>query len=244
MASTRLPGKPMLDILGMPMIEHVYHRTRLSVLAAEVVVATCDHEIHDHIVEIGGKAVMTRDVYDRSTDRIKECVETLEGRGETIDIVVNVGGDEPMVLPEMIDASVEPMLDDSKLVTANLVSEIKSDKEFEDRNVVKCVFDLNSYALCFSREPIPCRFKEFEGVRRYKQLSVIPFTRDFLFTYSGLPETPCERAESIDMMRVLEHGFKIKMVETSYETFSVDTDEDLEAVRRLMRDDPTVQKYL
>lgn len=244
MASTRLPGKPMLDILERPMIEHVYRRAKLSAHAADVVVATCDYEIYNHIVSIGGKAVMTRDVYDRSTDRIAECVETLERMGEAIDIVVNVGGDEPMVLPEMIDASVEPLLDDPELVTANLVSEIRTDQEFEDRNVVKCVFDLNSFALYFSREPIPCRFKTYQGVRRFKQLSVIPFRKDFLFTYSRLAATPCERAESIDMMRVLEHGYKIKVVETSCETFSVDTEEDLEAVRRLMRDDPIVQKYL
>jgi len=244
MASTRLANKPMLDILGIPMIEHVYRRSKLSSLASDVVVATCDKEIFDHIQAIGGKAVMTKDIYDRSTDRIKECVETLERDGDEIDIVVNVGGDEPMIFPEMIDAVINPLLLDQELVTSNLIAEIKSENEFNDHNVVKCVFDCNEYAMYFSREPIPSVIKASGEVKKYKQLSVITFTRDFLFVYSGLPQTPCERAESVDMMRVLEHGYKTKVVKTEYQTFSVDTQEDYALVKGLLEDDPLLQEYM
>ena len=244
MGSSRLPNKPMLDILGKPMIEHVYLRAGLSRLASDVVVATCDREIHDHIQAIGGKAVMTKDIYDRCTDRIKECVETLERDGDGIDIVVNVGGDEPMIFPEMVDAAINPLLSDPELYTSNLIAEIKSEKEFNDHNVVKCVFDCNEYAMYFSREPIPSVIKASGEVKKYKQLSVIAFTRDFLFIYSGLPQTPCERAESVDMMRVLEHGYRTKVVRTEYQTFSVDTQEDYTIVTRLMEDDPILHKYI
>ena len=244
MGSSRLPNKPMLDILGKPMIEHVYLRAGLSTLASDVVVATCDRKIHDHIQAIGGKAVMTKDIYDRSTDRIKECVETLERDGEEIDIVINVGGDEPMIFPEMIDAVINPLLLDPELVTSNLIAEIRSENEFNDHNVVKCVFDCNEYAMYFSREPIPSVIKSSGEVKKYKQLSVIAFTRDFLFIYSGLLQTPCEKVESVDMMRVLEHGYKTKIVRTEYQTFSVDTQEDYAVVKRLMEDDPILHKYI
>ena len=244
LASTRLPNKPMLDILGKPMIEHVYHRAKLSSLAADVVVATCDSQIYDHINGIGGKAVMTMDIYDRSTDRIEECVETLERDGEEIDIVINIGGDEPMIFPEMIDSVAQVLIDDSELVTSNLIAEIESDEEFADRNVVKCVFDCNEYAMYFSREPIPSVIMASGEAKKYRQLSVIAFTRDFLCTYSGLPQTPCEKAESVDMMRVLEHGYKTKVVRTEYQTFSVDTQEDYAMVKKLMEHDPILHKYI
>ena len=244
MASTRLPGKPMLDIFGKPMIEHVYHRSKLSNLTSDVVVATCDEVVYRHILGIGGKAVMTKDTYDRSTDRIKECVEILEGIGQDIDIVVNVGGDEPMIVPEMIDNAIQPLLDDAELVTSNLIAKIDNKAEFNDSNVVKCVFDVNNYAMYFSRESIPSSIKASDEVIRYKQLSIIPFTRDFLFTYSMLPQTPCERAESVDMMRVLEHGYRIKIVVTEHQTFSVDTERDYVLVKELMKDDPLLPMYM
>ena len=234
----------MLDILGKPMIEHVYHRAKLSAFVSEVVVATCDKVIYDHILGIGGKAVMTKDNYDRSTDRIKECVETMENDGEHIDIVVNVGGDEPMIMPEMIDAAIQPLLEDTELVTSNLVAAIGNEEEIKDQNVVKCVFDVNHYAMYFSREPIPSSVKASNKVIRYKQLSIIPFTREFLFTYSGLQQTPCEKAESVDMMRVLENGYRIKIVVTNHQTYSVDTEKDYELVKGLMKDDPLLPRYM
>jgi len=243
MASTRLANKPMLDIFGKPMIEHVYHRAKLSNLASDVIVATCDETIYEHVLGIGGKAVMTKDNYDRSTDRIKECVEILERMGEDIDIVVNVGGDEPMIVPEMIDAAIQPLLEDTELVTSNLVAVIGNEEELKDSNVVKCVFDVHNYAMYFSREPIPSSVKSSNEVTRYKQLSIIPFTRDFLFTYSGLLQTPCEKAESVDMMRVLEHGYRVKIVVTEHQTFSVDTEEDYMLVKGLMKGDPFLPEY-
>ena len=144
-----------------------------------------------------------------------------------------VQGDEPMTHPNMITESVAPMLNDSEILVTNLLGDIESIKEFEDRNCIKVVCDLNSDALFFSREPIPTR--KFGDVSMKKQVCVIPFRRGFLLEYTDLNPTPLEIAESVDMMRVLEHGKKVRMIQTKYQTYAVDTKEDLARVENIMR---------
>ena len=145
-----------------------------------------------------------------------------------------VQGDEPMIHPDMISEAVSPMLDDSKILITNLLGKIESKEEFEDQNCIKVVCDLNNNALCFSREPIPTRSK-IEEIPMGKQICVIPFQRDFLIEYNGLKPTPLEIAESVDMLRVLEHGIKVRMVPTNYNTHAVDTEEDLREVEELIK---------
>jgi 3-deoxy-manno-octulosonate cytidylyltransferase (CMP-KDO synthetase) len=233
MGSSRFPGKPMAKILGKPMIGHVYERVAESSLLNKTAVATCDREIFNYIESIGGHAVMTSDIHERASDRCAEALIKIEAKDQIIyDIVVMVQGDEPMTHSDMIKEAVTPMLDDPKILVTNLLGSIQNIEEFEDRNCIKVVCDLNSDALFFSREPIPTR--KYGKVEMKKQVCIIPFRREFLLSYISLEPTPLEIAESIDMMRVLEHGQKVRMIPTLYNTFAVDTAEDLKRVEELM----------
>lgn len=238
MGSSRFPGKPIAPIRGKPMIEHVYKRSAMSGSLDELYVATCDREIFDVVEGFGGKAIMTDACHERCTDRIAEAVQNLEG-----DIIVNIQGDEPLVFPDMIDAAIAPLLEDDSIICSNLMAPIESEEDYEDPNEVKVVVDRRSDALYFSREPIPSKKKGAKNIVAYKQVCIIPFRRDFLFTYTRLPSTPLEIAESVDMLRVLEHGYKIRMVLTERSTCSVDTPEDLKHVDALMQTDPLFPKY-
>jgi 3-deoxy-manno-octulosonate cytidylyltransferase (CMP-KDO synthetase) len=236
MGSSRFPGKPMAPILGKPMIGHVYERVAQSPMLAMTAVATCDQEIHDYITSIGGVAVFTSDTHERASDRCAEALLELEGINNTLyDIVVMVQGDEPMTHPDMITQAVQPMLNDPAIKVVNLMSEIDDIADFEDRNCIKVVCNLHSNALYFSREPIPTRCK-IASVPMGKQVCIIPFRRDYLLEYTRLSSTPLEIAESIDMMRVLEHGMDVRMVPTSHNSQAVDTPEDLKRVEKLMQE--------
>jgi 3-deoxy-manno-octulosonate cytidylyltransferase (CMP-KDO synthetase) len=235
MGSSRFPGKPMASLLGKPMIGHVYERVSKAEILTNTAVATCDQEIFDYIESIGGVAVMTSNTYERASDRCAEALLKLEKINKIrYDIIVMVQGDEPMTHPEMIFEAIEPMLNDSSIQITNLMSEIKDLSEFNDRNCIKVVCDLNNNALYFSREPIPTLSK-INNVPMGKQVCVIPFRRDYLLEYTKLIPTPLEIAESIDMMRILEHGMKVRMVPTLYESQAVDTPADLEKVSKLMK---------
>ena len=235
MGSGRFPGKPMALILGKPMIGHVYERVALSPLLDLVAVATCDREIYDYIESIGGVAVMTGDQHERASDRCAEALLKLEqANNVTYDIVVMVQGDEPMTHPDMIAEALQPLLDDSAVQVVNLLGKIQDTAEFEDRNCIKVVCDLNFNALYFSREPIPTRCK-IDDIPMGKQVCIIPFRRDYLLEYTSLAPTPLEIAESVDMMRILEHGMKVRMAPTKHNTQAVDTLEDLHKVECLLR---------
>ena len=235
MGSSRFPGKPMANILGKPMIGHVYDNVKKNQLLLEIAVATCDEEIYNYIKSIGGRTVMTSDKHERASDRCAEALLIIEQEDNIkFDIVVMVQGDEPMIHSDMISEAVSPMLDDSEILVTNLLGQINNKEEFEDPNCIKVVCDLNNNALYFSREPIPTRTKE-EIIPMNKQICVIPFRRDFLIEYNELKPTPLEIAESVDMMRVLEHGMKVRMVPTNYNTHAVDTEEDLKKVESLIQ---------
>lgn len=245
LASSRLPQKPLADILGMPMIGHVYHRSKLCTTLDEVYVATCDKEIYDYINSIGGKAVMTSDKHERASDRTAEALLKIElDTNSKIDIVVMIQGDEPMVTPEMINDSIVPLLNDKSIKITNLMAEMNSIQEHEDPAEVKVVVDKNNFALYFSREAIPSRKKGVDDVPMLKQVCIIPFLRDFLLEYNEMEQTPLEIIESVDMNRLLENGIKIKMVLSETETYSVDTLLDLENVNKKMINDILLKSYL
>ena len=234
MGSSRFPGKPLAPILGKPMIGHVYERVVRSPLLMTTAVATCDQDIFDYIEAIGGTAVMTADTHDRASDRCAEALLKLESAtGTRYDIVVMVQGDEPMTHPDMISEAVQPMLNDPDIQVVNLLGQINDQSEFEDRNCIKVVCDLNLNALYFSRESIPSRGRD-PSIFLGKQVCIIPFRRDYLLEYTQLAPTPLETAESIDMLRVLEHGAKVRMVPTRHSSFAVDTPSDLIRVEKMM----------
>ena len=245
MASSRFPGKPMALIHGMPMIGHCYCRVQRCEELSDTYVATCDSEIFDYIESIGGKAIMTADTHERASDRAAEAMLKIEEQtGERTDILVMVQGDEPMDTPQMISEALAPMLADERIDVVNLVSPISSTEEFEDPNAVKVVIDSSGNALYFSREPIPSRKKWSEEVPMQKQVCVIPFRRDYLLKFNSTPETPLEKIESVDMLRVLESGAKVRMIPTSYPSIGVDTPQHLERVADLMREDTLMKDYL
>ena len=239
MGSSRFPGKPLAKLLGEPMIGHVYKRVAQNNMLSLTAVATCDHEIKNYIESIGGRAVMTNERHERASDRCAEALAILERQdNKRFEIVVMVQGDEPMTHPEMITEAVHPMLDDPEIQVVNLMGKIKSMEEFEDRNCIKVVCDLNGNALYFSREPIPTQSKIREA-SLHKQVCVIPFRRDFLIDYTNMEPTPLEIVESIDMLRILENGLNVRMIPTKFQSYSVDTIEDLKKVSELMKESGT-----
>ena len=240
LGSSRLPKKPLIKINGMTMIEHVYKRSLLCNDLDQLYVATCDIEIKKVVESFGGKVIMTSPNHERCTDRIAEAVINID-----CDIVVNIQGDEPLVNPKMISNSINELKKDKiSYKTVNNISKIYNKKEFEDRNNVKVVFNLDKEALYFSREPIPNLIKKnttsFFG---YKQVCIISFTKEYLFLFNKMKQTPLEISESIDMLRCLENNHKIKVVETEYSNWSVDTLDDLKIVQKMMLNDPLKSKY-
>ncbi|MBE7414477.1 MAG: 3-deoxy-manno-octulosonate cytidylyltransferase [Deltaproteobacteria bacterium] len=244
MASTRFPGKPLRPILGMPMIGHVYLRSRLSPALDEVYVATCDAAIRDYVQSIGGKAIMTLDTHERASDRTAEAMLKVEDMtGRRAEIVVMIQGDEPMVTPEMIERAVEPILDGPEVNIVNLMAEI-SQSEAGDPNEIKVVVDKRGDAVYFSREAIPSGSKYKGGLKRFKQVCVIPFRRESLLKFNSLGQTPLEIIESVDMLRLIENGLKVRMVAAKAATWSVDTVEDLKKVEQAMMGDPMLARYM
>ena len=225
MGSSRFPGKPLADIHGIPMVGHVTIRTAMCKNLSSTWIATCDQVVMDYAASAGLKAVMTADTHVRCTTRTAEAMLKIEEMtGQRADIVVMVQGDEPMIK-------------DPSINVVNLMADLATEEEFEDPNEVKVVTDLNGDALYFSREPIPSRRKGTPHVPMHKQVCIIPFRRDYLLKFNAMSESPLEIIESVDMMRILEHGEKVRMVPTDKRTLSVDTQADLERVREMMEHD-------
>ena len=240
MGSSRFPGKPLAPILGRSMLEHVYKRVAMCKQLDEVFVATCDEEIERAAESFGAKVIMTSSTHQRASDRIAEAAEGIEA-----DIVVLVQGDEPMVTPQMVQAAIAPMLKDSSVQCVNLTKRIEDEEELSDPNTIKVLMGLNDNALYFSREAVPTRrILDFSQIPLFKQVCIIPFRRELLLKYVALKPTPLEKAESVDMLRFLEHGYSVRMVETDVQTHSVDTPADLVMVESLMDKDPLVAHYI
>lgn len=240
MGSSRFPGKPIAPLLERTMIEHVFRRTAMCPLVDETYVATCDHEIYEAVEAFGGKAIMTDNTHERASDRVAEAAGSVEG-----DIFVMVQGDEPMITPQMVAQAVKPMHEDPGIMCVNLAKRIANEREFLDPNCIKVVMAKNWDALCFSRQPIPYTgLQGFANIAVFKQVCIIPFTQQGLKLYQELEPTPGEIAESVDMMRFLEHGIPVRMVETDGDSHAVDIPQDLELVESLLSKDPFVAETL
>lgn len=238
MGSTRYPGKPLCDIQGLTMVEHVYRRTRMSESVDETYVSTPDEEIREEVESFGGEVIMTGS-HTRATDRVAEAAEGLDA-----DIIVVMQGDEPLVYPDMVDDSIAPVRDEEDVKVSNLAKPITNEGEYRDPNNVKVVVDEDWNALYFSRAPIPNNHEgTFEETPVYHQVCVIPFERAFLFEFTSMAETPLEKTESIDMLRLLENSYDVRLVETTRETYPVDTPKDHEKVNEMMADDELFAEY-
>lgn len=245
MGSSRYPGKPLKEILGLPMIAHVYYRSKMCGLLDDLYVATCDSEIYNYVKSIDGNCIMTSDIHTRASERTAEALSSLE-REKSIryDVVVMIQGDEPMITPDMIRNAIEPMLDDPHINVINLASPINTKDQYLDKNEIKIVVDDDNNALYFSRSPIPYIKAEDANFKAYKQVCVIPFRRDFLELYSSMKETDLEKSESVDMLRILENGYKVKIVSVNQEVYSVDTEADRNIVEGILRNDSVTRKYM
>ncbi|MBI5872661.1 MAG: 3-deoxy-manno-octulosonate cytidylyltransferase [Candidatus Omnitrophica bacterium] len=229
-ASVRFEGKLLADLLGKPVIQHVWENAKRAKTLNDLVVACDDERIYNAVLGFGGRAIMTAKEHTSGTERIAEVVADLD-----VKVVVNIQGDEPLVHPSMIDDVAYSLLNNTEMVMATISKRIEHEEEIPDANVVKVVVDKKGYALYFSRWPIPFVRDEEPGMRiHYKHIGLYAYTKDFLFTYKNLPESKLEKFEKLEQLRVLENGYPIKVIETKFETIGVDTREDLEKVRQYL----------
>jgi len=234
-ASTRLPGKPLKLILGKTMIQRVYLRCRASDVLEEVCVATDDRRIAESVEAVGGRAIMTSPDHVSGTDRLAEAVATISA-----DLVVNIQGDQPFIDPKMIREAVTPLLEDAALDMGTLMHRITREEDLHDPAVVKVVTDRLGFALYFSRSTIPYPRNPPAGAW-YEHVGLYVYRREFLLRLAELPPTPLELAESLEQLRVLEHGHRMRVVQTrcldnAFCGLSIDTPADLARAEVMLRD--------
>lgn len=230
--STRLKAKVLADLLGKPVIQHVWERAGQSRRLDDLLIACDDERVLKKAKEFGAKAILTSKDHASGSDRIIEAVNGLE-----VDVVINIQGDEPLIHPTMIDDLARVMLEDSSCVMATVIKAIDNPKDIEDPNVVKVVIDENQNALYFSRSAIPYNREEIpiKAVRYYKHLGIYAYRKDFLMAFRHLPASYLEKAERLEQLRVLEAGYKIKTVKTKFDTIAVDTQADLKRVKAVLK---------
>lgn len=237
--STRFPGKPLALLSGKPMIQWTYEAARKAKTIEEVIVATDDERIACVVRDFGGKVVMTSTTHLSGTDRLAEAVKNLE-----CEIVVNVQGDEPLIRGEHIDQLVKGLENDFRADMATLVTKVKNREELISPHVVKVVTTQEGFALYFSRSPIPFSRKEWKDLNSikeerfsgifFKHIGIYSYRKPFLLTFSSLKPTPLEVREELEQLRALEHGFRIKVIFSEYDSQHVDTKEDLIRVEQLL----------
>ena len=244
MASSRFPGKPMKKILGIPMIEHCYIRSKMCLDLDEVYVATCDKEIYEYIIKVGGKAVMTADVHERATERAGEALLKIEKINKLkYDVVIMIQGDEPLVHPQMLSEMITPIINNNDVNVTNLMVRLKETKEINSADIVKVVVNFNNRALYMSREAIPSNRNYKYKVNYFRQLGLIAFKRQAIINFNLLNPTKLEIIESVDMNRLLENDISIQMIETFLTVDGVDTPKDLIRVEEKMKLDELYKAY-
>lgn len=229
-ASTRLPGKPLADICGKPMICRVWERARRAEKPERVIVATDDQRIYDAVRKDGGEAMLTRADHPTGTDRLAEVAQA----HAAVDLIVNVQGDEPLIEPSVIDELIALFEADENLQMATVMTRMEDEEEQKNPNNVKVVVDKLGYALYFSRSLLP--YPRAAAAPVYKHIGIYAYRRDFLLHYARLAPTPLEKAESLEQLRALENGYGIRVLETASRFIGVDTPEDLALVNRLYRE--------
>ena len=249
--STRLKEKVLVDICGKSMLQHVWEKVKKAHEVDEVIVA-CDKERVLKVAEaFGAKCMFTSPEHSSGTDRLSEIAGSIDA-----DVYINVQADEPMIDPLMIDNLAQVFEYEKNITMATLIKRIDKKEDITDPNVVKVVVDRKGFALYFSRSPIPYMRRSFSGEEDlsaesegqltngyYKHIGLYSYTKDFLFTYRNLPRSVLEMDEKLEQLRVLEHGYKIKTIETRHETIGVDTQEDLDRVREIFAEEKEKAKY-
>jgi 3-deoxy-manno-octulosonate cytidylyltransferase (CMP-KDO synthetase) len=227
-ASSRFPGKAVVSIAGKTMLQHVWERASQARYLTDLVIATDDDRIRAAAEEFRARVILTRADHPSGTDRVAEAASASNAH-----IVVNIQGDEPFIDPSAIDAAVLGLLENDEIPMATLKKRIEHAPEIADPNVVKVVTDREGNALYFSRAPIPHIREGGEPAAVFKHIGLYVYQREFLLAYPGLPIGPLEQAERLEQLRAIENGFKIRVVETEYESVGIDTPADLERVSEL-----------
>ncbi|MBI4903741.1 MAG: 3-deoxy-manno-octulosonate cytidylyltransferase [Acidobacteria bacterium] len=225
-ASSRFPGKALATLAGKTILQHVYERSAQARYLTDVVIATDDDRIYQTARQFRATVRMTRADHLSGTDRVAEVASA-----DTASIIVNIQGDEPLIDPAAIDAATLALLDDFDAPMATLRKKIEDRSEINNPNVVKVVTDRSGNAIYFSRSPIP--YDRGQNAGYYKHIGLYVYRRDFLLSYSQLPVGPLEDAERLEQLRALENGYRIRVMDTEYESLGVDTPEDLEKVSKL-----------
>ena len=229
--SQRFKGKPLALIAGKPMIQHVFQKAKSCPEVDEIYVATDDKRIYECVHGFGGTAIMTNENHQSGTDRIAEAIESINLADQ--DIVVNIQGDQPIFHPSMLSDLIQALIKNPTIPMSTLMHKIRDDKELHDTNKVKVVVDINGCALYFSRSPIPFyRDEKSNKTFHYKHLGMYAYRKEFLLAFTKLSYGLLEHAEKLEQLRVLEHGFKIKVVETIFNSIEVDTPEDIKRVEQ------------
>ncbi|MBU0503398.1 MAG: 3-deoxy-manno-octulosonate cytidylyltransferase [Candidatus Omnitrophota bacterium] len=231
-SSTRFAGKVLADILGKPMLQHVWERSKKSLLLDDLIIACDEDKVAEKAREFGAKVVMTSKGHVCGTDRIAEVVNPLD-----VKVIINIQADEPLIHPSMIDSVAQALLGNKSISMATLMKKIESHELIKDPNIVKVVVDMNNFALYFSRAAIPFRAANSDIAlpAYYKHIGLYGYTKDFLFIYKNLAPSNLERIEKLEQLRVLEEGYRIKVIETKYDSIGVDTPEDLEKVEEYLK---------
>jgi 3-deoxy-manno-octulosonate cytidylyltransferase (CMP-KDO synthetase) len=225
--STRLPRKPLLPIQGKPMVQWTYENAARCKLLTDLIVATDDQEIADVITGIGGKVKMTDPNLPTGSERVAAVAEQYPD----VDVVINLQGDEPFIKPSMLENLIAPYLAGETPEMTTLASPLDMHKSYNEPGAVKVITDLKQNALYFSRSPIPY-FRTQTNAPVYHHMGLYAFRRDFLMTYQTLPQTPLELAESLEQLRVLEHGYKIRDCLTKEKTLEINTPEEYEQAQK------------
>lgn len=230
--STRFEGKPLADLAGKPVIQHVYERASRSAAVSLAAVATDDERIRAAVEGFGGRVIMTAPYHRSGTDRIAEAAEILGLAAD--DIVVNIQGDQPLFESCQIDEVIEPLKTDPSLEMTTLIYRIRIPEEITHPNAVKVVFDRDNFALYFSRATIPYVRDREMRTPYYKHHGIYAYRRSFLSVFAALPEGTLEKLEALEQLRALEYGHRIKVVETDFDSLEIDTRDDLKRARDML----------
>lgn len=232
--STRFPGKPLALLKNKPVIQHVYEQVKKAKSISEIIVATDDDRIVHAVKSFGGKAMLTNPKVQSGTERVAEVAGS-----RTTDVIINVQGDEPLIRGEQIDQVADFLIRHKDVPMASLMVPLTNKEDLNNPNVVKVVVDKDGYALYFSRSPIP--FERTNGTMAvssklcYKHIGLYGYQRDFLMKFPSLKPTTLEQAEQLEQLRALEHGYRIKLLETAQDTVGIDTPEDLQRVEQYLK---------
>jgi 3-deoxy-manno-octulosonate cytidylyltransferase (CMP-KDO synthetase) len=226
-ASTRLMGKPLININGKPMIKRVYEQAKKSNLLNRVIVATDNVKIFNTVNKFGGEAVMTSRKHKSGTDRIGEILKLRKSEMIECEIVVNIQGDEPFIAPENIDKAIEPLIRDKNINVSTLAIQIKNTKDIKDPNIVKVIFNKSGDAIYFSRSPVPYNRDKIKNLSYYKHIGLYVYRRNFLEKFIKVKPSKLETAEKLEQLRIIENGEKIRVVLTDIDSHSIDTKNDL-----------------